>query len=109
VRALALLASRAASAAVRNAQRAARRAREAIARQVGLQALDEPASALDRALLLSLAAAGLDKDAGSDLFRSRRTLIGRYSRLDTILSAPAHAGALTSIRGLALSAGGHQL
>jgi len=106
---LALLASAAAIAAVRNAQRADRRAREAIARQVGLQALDEPASALDRALLLSLAAAGLDKDAGSDRFRSSRTLIGRYSRLDTILSAPANAGALTSIRGLAFSADGHQL
>ena len=106
---LALLASAAAIAAVRNAQRADRRAREAIARQVGLQALDEPASALDRALLLSLAAAGLDKDAGSDRFRSSRMLIGRYSRLDTILSAPATAGALTSIRGLAFSADGHQL
>jgi WD40 repeat protein len=106
---LALLASAAAIAAVRNAQRADRRAREAIARQVGLQALDEPASALDRALLLSLAAAGLDKDAGPERFRSSRMLIGRYSRLDTILSAPATAGALTSIRGLAFSADGHQL
>ena len=106
---LALLASAAAIAAVRNAQRADRRAREAIARQVGLQALDEPASALDRALLLSLAAAGLDKDAGSDRFRSSRMLIGRYSRLDTILSAPATAGTLTSIRALAFSADGHQL
>ena len=106
---LALLASAAAIAAVRNAQRADRRAREAIARQVGLQALDEPASALDRALLLALAAAGLDKDAGSDRFRSSRMLIGRYSRLDTILSAPATAGTLTSIRALAFSADGHQL
>ena len=106
---LALLASAAAIAAVRNAQRADRRAREAIARQVGLQALDEPASALDRALLLSLAAAGLDRDAGPERFRSSRMLIGRYSRLDTILSAPATTGALTSIRGLAFSADGHQL
>ncbi|HEX6785807.1 MAG TPA: TIR domain-containing protein, partial [Acidimicrobiales bacterium] len=106
---LALLASAAAIAAVRNAQRADRRAREAIARQVGLEALDEPASALDRALLLSLAAAGLDKDAGSGRFRSSRMLIGRYSRLDTILSAPASGGTLTSIRGLAFSADGHQL
>jgi WD40 repeat protein len=106
---LALLASAAAIAAVRNAQRADRRAREAIARQVGLEALDEPASALDRALLLSLAAAGLDKDAGSDRFRSSRMLIGRYSRLDTILSAPSAPGALTSIRGLAFSADGRQL
>jgi WD40 repeat protein len=106
---LALAASTAAVAAVRNAQRADRRAREAIARQVGLQALDEPASALDRALLLSLAAAGLDRDAGSERFRSSRMLIGRYSRLDTILAAPSTPGVLTSIRGLAFSADGHQL
>ena len=109
---LGLLAATAAVVAVRNAQRADRRAREAIARQVGLQALDEPASALDRAMLLSLAAAGLDEGAGNERFRAGRTLIGRYSRLDAILPTgepAAQPGSVTSVRGLAFAPDGQSL
>jgi hypothetical protein len=106
--ALGLVAAAAAVVAIRNAHRADQRTREAIARQVGLEALDEPASALDRALLLSLAAGDLDTGTGADRFRSARTLIGRYARLDAILETGTQA-AVTSIRSLAFSSNGSSL
>lgn len=102
---LAVAASLAAVAAAANARRAEKEARVALARQVGLEAIDLPASTLDRAFLLSLAAAGLEAGADTSRFRPTRTLIGRYSRLDRIRSTETPAG-LTSVRGVALAADG---
>jgi hypothetical protein len=95
---LALVASLAAVVAVANARRADRRAREALGRQLGLAALDLPASEADEALLLSLVAA--DLDSGDRRFDAARALIGRYSRLDEMLYAP---GSTTGIRGIGVS------
>ena len=85
---LALVASVAAVVAVANARRAERRARDALGRQFGLAALDLPASEVDQAFLLSLVAADLDSGDDAERFQASRALIGRYSRLDTLLHAP---------------------
>jgi hypothetical protein len=102
---LAVAASVAAVLAVVNAHRAVREARVALARQVGLEAIDLPASALDRAFLLSLASSGLEGGSDPTRFRSTRTLIGRFSRLDRIRSTETAAGS-TSVRSVALAADG---
>ena len=102
---LALVASAAAVVAVANARRAEREARVALARQVGLEAIDLPASALDRALLLALASADLEAGSDATRFRPTRTLIGRFSRLDRIRSTETPAGS-TSVRSVAVAADG---
>jgi WD40 repeat protein len=102
---LALVASIAAVLAVRNANEAERRARQATARQVGLLALDMPASDLDRALLLSAAAAELDHDGGVDRFRPSRTLLGRHARLAAMLHVPRELER-PSLLGVAISPAG---
>jgi WD40 repeat protein len=83
--ALAIVAVVAGALAVRNARAADARAREAIARQVGLAALDLPGSDIDRALLMSLVAADLAADDDPARFQAAQVLIGRYSRLDALL------------------------
>ena len=109
---LGLTASAAALVAVDNRRQADRRTREAVSRQVGLFALDQPIDQIDTALLLSIAAARLDPDGGADRFQAGRSLIGKYSRLQSLLYAGtetdtvAGAGAgstLSTIRALALS------
>ena len=102
---LALVASAAAVVAVANARRAEREARVALARQVGLEAIDLPASALDRAFLLALASADLEAGSDATRFRPTRTLIGRFSRLDRIRSTETPAGS-TSVRSVAVAADG---
>src|SRR5829696_4556023 len=67
---LALVATIAGILAVRNARAADARAREAIARQVGLAAIDLPASEIDRALLMSLVSGELAGDDDSARFQS---------------------------------------
>ncbi len=85
-----------------------RRTKQALARQLGLEALDLPTSDLDRALLLSLAAAKLDPGGGDDRFRPSRALIGRFAHLDRLL--PTGSGsALSIVGGLGLSADGNAL
>ena len=106
--ALALAASVAAVVAVVNANRADRRAREAVARQIGLLALDMPASDLDQALLFSVVAADLDADTGVERFRASRTLLGRNARLVQLLHTPPADGDV-SLRGMAVSADGTQV
>ena len=105
---LAIVASIAAVVAVVNARRADRRAREAIARQVGLLALDMPASELDRALLLSVVAADLDPSGGLDRYRASRTLLGRNARLSELFHAPPLDGDV-SLRGVAVSPDGTRI
>jgi hypothetical protein len=102
---LAIVASVAAALAVRNANEAERRARQAVARQLGLAALDMPASDLADAMLVSVAASRLDPDPGVDRYLATRTLIGRHSRLVTLLQAPAAVGE-PSVRGVAISPAG---
>lgn len=102
---LAIVASIAAVIAVRNANEAERRARQAVARQLGLAALDMPASDLDQALLISVAASRLDPDAGPERFLASRTLLGRHSRLVALLHTPSELGE-PSLRGVAISAAG---
>ena len=97
---LALAASIAAVLAVANARRAERRARDALARQMGLAALDLPASEVDQAFLLSLVAADLDSGDDAERFQASRALIGRYSRLERLLYAPEGT---TSIRDVAIA------
>jgi WD40 repeat protein len=82
---LAIVAVIAGALAVRNARAADARAREAVARQVGLAALDLPASEIDRALLMSLVAANLADDDDPGRFQPAQVLIGRYSRLESLL------------------------
>jgi len=94
---LALVASVAAVAAVGNARRADRRAREALGRQLGLAALDMPASDVDQAFLLSLVAAGFDDGDDADRFQASRALIGRYSRLDQLLHAERDTASLRDV------------
>jgi WD40 repeat protein len=101
VAALAIAASVAAVVAVRNAQRADRRAREAIARQVGLAALDLPASEIDRAFLMSLASGELAADDDPERFQPAQVLIGRYSRLDRLLHVD-DATSFVNVGGLAI-------
>jgi hypothetical protein len=103
--ALTIVATIAAVIAVRNANEAERRARQAVARQLGLAALDMPASDLDEALLVSLAASRLDPDAGPDRFLASRTLLGRHSRLVALLHTPPELGE-PSLRGVAISPSG---
>ena len=83
---LALVASLAAVVAVAKAHEAERRARDALGRQLGLAALELPAGEIDQALLGSLAGAGLDSGDNAQRFRASRALIGRYSRLDKLLT-----------------------
>jgi WD40 repeat protein len=106
--ALTVAASAAAVVAVVNKNRADRRAREATARQIGLLALDMPASNLDQALLFSVVAADLDADAGVERFRASRTLLGRNARLVQLLHTPSADGDV-SLRGIAVSADGTQV
>ncbi|HEY3483819.1 MAG TPA: toll/interleukin-1 receptor domain-containing protein, partial [Ilumatobacteraceae bacterium] len=98
---LAIVASIAAVLAVANARRAERRAREAVARQLGLAALDMPASELDEALLLSAAATELDPSDSVDQFRTSRTLLGRHARLTAMMHLGTHDD--TSVRSVAIS------
>ena len=65
---------------------------------MGLEALQLPASEVDQAFLLSLVAAHLD--SGDDRFQASRALVGRYSRLETLLYAPPGT---TSLRNIAIS------
>ena len=95
---LALVASVAAVVAVFNARRANMRARDALGRQLGLVALDLPASEVDQAFLLLLIAANLDSGGDTERFQASRALIGRYSRLEQLLYAP---GGTASIRDVA--------
>ncbi len=101
---LAIVAVIAAAVATANERKADRRAREALGRQLGLASLDLPASEVDRAFLLSLVAADLDKGGKQERFRAGRTLIGRYSRLDELL----YAGEASTIgvRGVAIAPDG---
>ncbi len=102
--ALTLAAGVAAKLAVDNARRADQRARLATSRQVGLFALDVPAAQVDRAFLLSLAAADLDPD-GVERFAPTRVLVGRAARLRSLLHVPSDGGT-ASLRAVALSADG---
>ena len=102
---LTVAATVAAFVAVANARRADREARVAVARQVGLEAIDLPASKLDRAFLLSLASADLDAGAGSTRFRASRTLIGRFSRLERLIATGSPRG-LWSVWSLTAAADG---
>lgn len=105
---LAIVASIAAAIAVRNANEAERRARQAVARQLGLAALDMPARDLDAAMLVSVAASRLDPDPGADRYLATRTLLGRHSRLVALLQAPAALGE-PSVRGVAISPTGDRV
>jgi hypothetical protein len=102
---LAIVASVAAALAVRNANRAEYRAKEALSRQLGLLALDSPASELDQALLVSIAAAQLDPGHSAERFRAGRTLLGRHARLVSMLQTPDELGE-TSLRGVSIAPGG---
>ena len=77
------------------------RAREAVARQLGLAALDLPASEIDRALLMSLASAHLADDDDPDRFQAAQVLIGRYSRLESLLPL-GESNDLVNVRDLAV-------
>ena len=103
---LAIVASVAAVAAVANARRADRRARDAVARQAGLAALDLPAADVDEAFLLSLAAADLDSDRSGEQFHASRVLVGRYARLGELRYAPAGTA---SVRDIAVSGDGDEI
>ena len=104
---LTIIASIAAVLAVRNANRAEYRAKEALSRQLGLLALDMPASELDQALLISIAAAQLDPGSSPERFGSSRTLLGRHARLVSMLQTPDDLGE-TSVRGVSIAPeGGH--
>lgn len=102
---LAVIATIAGVLAVRNARAADARAREAIARQVGLAALDLPASEIDRALLMSLVSADLADDDDSERFQAAQVLIGRYSRLESLLHL-GESDDLLNVRDLAFAADG---
>jgi WD40 repeat protein len=99
---LAIVAVIAGALAVRNARDADARAREAIARQVGLAALDLPASEIDRALLMSLVAADLADDDDPARFQPAQVLIGRYSRLESLLHVD-DPGEVVNVRDLAFA------
>jgi WD40 repeat protein len=108
---LAVVSIVAAIVAVGNAQRADRRAREALGRQLGLAALDLPAGQLDEAFLLSLVAAGLQDDDDASRFQASRALIGRYSRLVALLhsaesTSAGNTSAGISFRGVAIAPDG---
>jgi WD40 repeat protein len=99
--------------AVANAREAERRARDALGRQLGLTALDLPASEVDQAFLLSLVAADLDTGDDADDFQASRTLIGRYFGLDKLLYAPPETTSLNNIAisddGVIAATTGHDL
>jgi hypothetical protein len=101
---LAIIATLAAVVAVRNAQRADRRTREAVARQIGLAALDLPASEIDQAFLMSLASSGLASPDDPGRFQPAQVLIGRYSRLDKLLHLAA-GEQYVNVRSLAFGSG----
>lgn len=105
---LAVVASIAAALAVRNAHRAERRAKEALARQLGLESLDMPPSDLDEALLVSAAAGRLDPSGDSSRFRASRTLLGRHARLVALDRTPDELGR-ASVRGLAIAPDGSSI
>src|SRR5215210_69283 len=98
---LGIVATIAAVLAVHNANVADARAREAIARQLGLAALDLPASEIDRALLMSLASAELADNDDPDRFQAAQVLIGRYSRLESLLPL-GESNDLVNVRDLAV-------
>ena len=99
--------SAAAVVAVNNKHRADRRTREAVSRQVGLFALDQQIGDVDTAMLLSIAAARLNPDAGPERFQTGRALIGKYSRLQSLLYTNSDH-TLSTIRSLAIAPnGGH--
>ncbi len=103
--ALTIVTGAAAVVAVSNAQRADRRTREAVARQVGLASIDIPAGRLDQAFLMSLASGNLAGD-GPERFQPTRVLTGRYSRLRSILhvgTTDDGSGRYTNVQGLAFS------
>jgi hypothetical protein len=96
--ALAIVATVAGVLAVRSSRAAEARAREAIARQVGLAALDLSGTDIDRALLMSLVSADLAAD-DDGRFQSTQVLIGKYSRLEAL----RHLGdEFVNVRDLAL-------
>lgn len=105
---LGVTASAAAFVAADNRRKADRRTREAVSRQVGLFALDQPIDQVDTAMLLSIAAARLDPGGGQDRFQAGRALIGKYSRLQSLLYADS-GPSLSTIRALALSDDGNQV
>ncbi|HTH05958.1 MAG TPA: hypothetical protein VL916_08810, partial [Ilumatobacteraceae bacterium] len=102
---LAIVASIAAVVAVRKQREAEERTRQATARQLGLFALDMPASDIDQALLLSVAATDLDTDGGAGRYQAVRTLLGRYSHLTTLLPVGEVATDI-SVRSVTLSPAG---
>ena len=99
--ALAIVATIAGVLAVRNSRAADARAREAVARQVGLAALDLPGSDIDRALLMSLVSADLADDDDEDRFQAAQVLVGRYSRLEALLHLGE--GAFVNVRELTIA------
>ena len=98
--------SAAAVVAVNNKHRADRRTREAVSRQVGLFALDQQIGDVDTAMLLSIAAARLDPDAGPERFQTGRALIGKYSRLQSLLYTESNH-TLSTVRSLAIAPDGN--
>lgn len=104
---LAIVATVAAILAVRNAERAERRTREAVARQVGLAALDLPPADVDRALLMSLVAGRLDASDPAR-FQPAQVLIGRYFRLDRLLhvTGTEQTGEFLDVRSVEITDGG---
>ncbi len=102
---LSVLATIAAVIAVSNAHRADQRTREAIAHQVGLAALDLPTTELDQALLMSLVSGELAPNDDPQRFQPTQVLIGRYSRLRTMLHLSGNEGFVT-VRGIGLSPDG---
>lgn len=102
---LAIVATIAGVLAVRSARAADARAREATARQVGLAALDLPASEIDRALLMSLVSADLADADDPARFQPAQVLIGRYSRLESLLHL-GDSGDLLNVRDLAFAPDG---
>jgi WD40 repeat protein len=103
--ALSVTATIAAMIAVSNANRADQRTREAVARQVGLAALDLPATEIDQALLMSLASSRLADSNDPHRFNPTQVLIGRYSRLRSMHHLGDVEGFI-NVRGLGLSADG---
>ncbi len=74
--------------------------RDAVARQVGLAAIDLPAGQLDEAFLMSLASANLA--GGPERFKPTQVLIGRYARLQSLLHIDGADG-FTNVQGVGFS------
>ena len=102
---LSVLATIAAVIAVSNAHRADQRTREAIAHQIGLAALDLSTSEIDQALLMSLVSGELASGNDPQRFQPTQVLIGRYSRLRSMLHLSDTEGFVT-VRGIGLSPDG---